>query len=822
MSTQNHYIDVASDHYKNLISYDFDTYELLIRQFLEDTKLTNERDILLFTGLLDNGIKGLKRFVEYDSTTNRYTLFDKNPRKKAGRNRIWELKFTPEEASQNPVVYGLAGIREANEHYGKQLKKAETETNESLHLLKSKLTKNSKVNLVEYVIDHTEDVIFDQWLNESCCNIFFNLYKSILVGEYLMLDDYSLTLSDTIAYENNDIEPRSRKISIESLKKSYQTNLSKIQLFCKTLTQILQDNTHDQQTISIDGYFNAFMSQCCVRQQSAEIWVNVLDNLLDVTYIDHVFVTIPENIKKLNLAFESLETLLKVKLDAASKEKLRNELYEPLKTKILVMLNQMINQSGSKDEELEVHYNFADNRIAKELKEIYRFSGELACSRWDEQFIYRNFRYDELAVQTERTYIDPGNRDISLFNQKTRDEFKQHRDLAAIQKAIGENGNRAFALIRERIKNNKFWTPPFLYKTIHYVYELHKRGKDDNTPTQREIYDLLIQLLNKLAIYITAHKNCMIAPQQVRCPFHMNFYQITNQTIGPMTVDPNKMVRNTVEVFDKRQAFMFLSLGIKPVNIPFLSAFLDKYKLKTEEILHDILKRELDRVTFNLKRSQDKQREQDKILKKHRTDWKEHTRSIRKELHNERTHTLQMLGLLGAFIAFVSIIATGIKGDIDPRIFQIYLATATICILIFILLFRIITAPHFLKWKTHKDYILFNLYSLFVLGWLAYYLIGICGNTPPAAAATNENRAKQETPMAEDRRTHTPSNIESDRNALEAVDFAVPDKPNPDRTATVSAGNPAEESHAATTGQIRSATNGLSDAPPVAEPEKKR
>ena len=643
------FLEKAIQRYKLLYNYNTNitAYEPLVIRVLSDKYdlFRSKLYVSIFVNfLLSSGEK--KQYYKYDSESSTITICSEKPK---GYQSI-ELPRN----NNNKVDWALNGTELLYSKLTKTHK--DCSSSSSLDSAKYFVSRIQEEKLGSIIVSYASDVAsketYHKFIEENSSIIFFNLFKSLVVGEYIYLDDYSQILGNAInAIDeySDDIKSTARNTDIW---REFVRVFRKIQRFCYTLKKVIYPDNHniDIESVGIDGYVNRRDVEIDC-QNISKVWTKLLGIILNITFIDFVYVTNRTNIEVLYSAFEYIKLLPKEYPYIITTE-VRNEIITPVSAKLKFLMLQMLNQgvADNKYRDLLPQYYFVDNDsniLFKENKAIY------------EPIDYNYFK--KVKHRDLRNHSD-----LNKYNTLCKEIFQIHKTQSKILEEIIKDdtysSQRVIELIDQYLNNDaNTYTAPFLYYTISYSYQqaINAISNNENEKIDKTC-KVLNTLLNKLSQYIEKYKNGMTGINQVRRYFQDSIYEWKDGEFKPVKIIEDGSINHTIL---KNSIVSFVSYQAKPINIPFLINFLNFHKLETGKI-------------------------EIKILSK-RTN--EEVNNVHETLKHERNYTIQILGLLGSFIAFVSIISTGAANVVNSQTLFVYLVGGALLISLFVALLKFVT-----------------------------------------------------------------------------------------------------------------------------------
>ena len=241
--------------------------------------------------------------------------------------------------------------------------------------------------------------------------------------------------------------------------------------------------------------------------------------------------------------------------------------------------------------------------------------------------------------------------------------------------------------------------PPSLYvETIKCLCKITNRHINNDIDFAKESLDLLDEVLGLLRLATLAYKGQCITPYRFHPLFEYSFYEYSNQKL--LLVNAYEY-DDFIEYLTCTDNVLFLpSLRYPhPVNYDYLENFFFCYNREVHLYHHEIHKKVIEK----------KEKE---IM--HKADSK---------LNEERKNTIQILGIFGSLIAFVSSVV-GMIQSVDCIVdFMLFCMTFVVCLLIFIWCLY----TFFTDGKKHSmwKHVLSTIAILAIIGAFAYCVLQI-------------------------------------------------------------------------------------------------
>ena len=663
-------------------NWDIDEYKTLINNFFIKLGIDNVRDITFFCDqYLNSPLSGSTFFVVYDASKDLFVIETKKPKK---GDYIQSIE------GNSKIDSIVRTIKEAKNVFSKSCLPPKAFSGEEglVVFLKNRFDETMRPILVQQIWDYVgkdnDNSALWSFYWEKLNEAFYRLMKSLLIGEYLILDDFIEQLescSQMIGDLKDDAEIKYLDDSIPRFKALIKNSYHAIKSAHSTIMGSLsQPGKQSKYTFYIGGVGH---HKCYseYNQSEEEKFQFAIEALVHVILIDHIFITTPQNIETLHWAAHIIEETPGMKTNPRLQE-----VCEPLLDKIYMMLRQML-EDKSEEPQLQTEFRFGEDGIKKSISLRHIEGDESSPFSFKKDGVFRDFsNFDEDVVQIEWDQksgfrgIDTHN-DFASYNCSIRREIHQK-----IRKGIKEKDESVFEeleRITEGSYEDKALTTSLLYHALKFI-DNDIVIKEESMITRK--HRLVSFLLNRLEEMVRSYSSCEIIPQKFSLPFILNYYSIesndtSSNVLKPFPVPEQKYesLKDTVSLFGGKRVALFLSAGLKPTNINFLSRFVDRQKNKAENQYFEFLRGQEERVS---------QRMQDR--------WDKTMDSIHKDLEQQKNTNLQLVGYLGSFIAFVAVAVNAFKEgskSSDVEAMQRMLVIITSCILSFAVMIRIITLP---------------------------------------------------------------------------------------------------------------------------------
>lgn len=696
------HIETAISLYEKLATYDLFTYEELILSFLKYHDVKTTEDFKIFLSMLS-----------LSTDTDLYCKFNNNTLEivRAGEddekisisvNEIeGEVKnITPKtlypSSSTTKIAKALLFIKKVHEkNKYKQFQISDLSNSHYKLIVHASIEKirtypNTIAELVKLSLSHAdENKDLKGFTNRICSQLFGHIGKSILNAEYLIFDGYSSSLQkiDNLFFSKIKVPEYEEKRNGEPyILKSILKTSWLLQETCNRIKRFIsQDTPFNLINIDPDSeerYRRSFKNipQLCGEKETI-VFENLLNSIINITLIDHCYISNEESVKKLFHAFVCLESsqwILPNTQDDLSKEVIKISLI-----KAASLLDRMINNEYHENKTkglIEVNYDYiinyqgGKNGLIRKLKEYSISSKESFQPNF---FIKKriDFQNKELHAKEliQRIEFDGYFRDLELYDDAIITGITSYCEQSSVIQDIHDD-KKTSKEVTDSIIN--FWnsksdkknlTPSFFRQTLKVLsmeikallQEDCSQRNEDDIKRMFELISLLQKILIELNRYIIRYSSNI--PKQYRPFFTHSFYKLSQDDGSVKAYD--ELEKEKITNYNKQEfnnGFFFTSACCTPINLQYLKGlytiytqkhtdYLYQYEQIYDSLIKGIVKTQLagldkksDELTNDISR---KMRELS-----HTTDIAIQNAS---QKHLESTTTI--LGVLAAFLAFVTI-----------------------------------------------------------------------------------------------------------------------------------------------------------------------
>lgn len=513
--------------------------------------------------------------------------------------------------------------------------------------------------------------IFDGYLETKELDFYYHINKSILNAEYLILDNYSKLLTDTV----------------EKIIPSHEEDAITIPFFCKmflTLAQNLLElcwrirnviSGKNSRRIEFDSHTEE-LAEWRFPSKNPPYKSDISDCLFDftisvieMTTIDHINKASSKNIECLLTLWKRKENILQ------KKDSYYNDFDKVIKmveTKNASLLYKMVYDIDDKKRDLiglkNIDFFFTfEEKNDKEIKEAITTAimpkGLNPIINYKEKHKDETIDLESLKKEVRYFSSETLPKDIQDYNKWINDGQKYYCDMSPTIKTLQQTFNpKSIESIFNFISDKKpqQLTPYFFFRSLQFIKKQIDNSTDINT--KHELANLLHNILVKLTDYVLSFKNSM--PPYFRPCFEHSFYLYNNPKNFEYKSLNNPNIISNYDYNNFKNTFFFASYYCSPISINRLEEKLQEYTLYFNSYILNI--------TLELKGTQQKLLEEQQGLDIT-------TKSIEKHQHN----SIQVLGLFTAFLSFIVTTVATFRVVNNLREYIIYSLTYTLAIVLF-------------------------------------------------------------------------------------------------------------------------------------------
>lgn len=541
----------------------------------------------------------------------------------------------------------------------------------------------------------TENSKIHSYCDAITIMFFIYLWKSIACAEFYIIPEYENKIRTIKSEQKDDFEPRILPAFI-----NYYSDISSfIKTFINRVTPFNHDGEYELNVELDEDLIVDYIPDKYLKTDILNPLMKLTQQLLDITIIDIRYVASEKNLSKLvnfiyalkrfkdnlssinsglakNTAIYLEQVVAKsLKINALD---LFHDTINTLTFKACILAKQIIKQTTPKEKICFEYSGLADAEISEliEQYETYEinYNKDIFHCLYNGKYELSTSEYKKYIQVIEALYKDNchfTSNFIKTYNYNVNRGFNtyqlDHRIFTLIQgdggsseiiDAVKELINRYDAKDNKNvILSYKEISPSTLVKAIEWFYRYLKNSKE----CHHEEITLYGKLLNCLRHFIVIYKNGNDSPYRFRSYFEHSFYQIDGNNINNIKLTYNSF--NNYNCLNFEKSIFIASFGYTPINLVFLENFFLSYNRR-----------------FRILESIEIQKSID-ISNKLSTQSQETILTIKEE----RGRTLQLVGLLGTFIAFVASLVGNQKVANNIYDFCLFALTFMTGVLVFIL-----------------------------------------------------------------------------------------------------------------------------------------
>lgn len=570
---------------------------------------------------------------------------------------------------------------------------------------------NNYQSIVKFCISYTyytkKDVV-KKHFQVLPLRFYYFIIKSILKAEYLYIPNYKDILkkpNDMIDLGNMDaftVLPDIVTYGIEPI----QEVINKCD---RQYRSLLDNNENIVENIHLEAYVeNKFYRPKYTNEQvSIETgqWIAIVDIIklaYDISFIDIAYVSSASNILLLMSLIKGINDLNEYYnnenfdfIGSIENNLLKNikSVNQTLRIKAAILLSQIIDQKQPKEDSSMIPkrcYSLSDETINDALNETrditrnienpfikyYQKQGKTIVNNVKVLFEQENIipLTDKLITESFKHYNKYAKEGITLYIKHIPiySITNKYRTGEACKKDEITFINELTTYIES--KNILVYDiPPSMYvKTIKYLHALTRKYINQDIDFATKSLELLDRMISLLRQATLSYQNGYTIPHRFRPLLEYSFYEYKNGKLTLLkTSELVKFIPSNSNNNDNNIFFISSLYPINPINFLYLENFYYYYNRIAHQLHNDI-----DQQLLNNKEHSIKiffEANQDKAKK-----------DVESRMNQERTKTIQLLGIFGTFIAFVSSVAGMVK-SVDCIVdFMLFCMTFVICLLIFI------------------------------------------------------------------------------------------------------------------------------------------
>jgi hypothetical protein len=521
------------------------------------------------------------------------------------------------------------------------------EINEAQGHQKQEVIKYLSENLKETDIKAIEEIFWE------------NSILSLLKAEYIIIDDYSQKLKNTIAILEEFYGNFGKTINITSfyLIKAFVRTSWYIIDYCFRDKKMIENELKEIILVATDRrmrflgnqYFNRI--EFTIGEKQSRSYEKLMELIIEMTAIDHLYIVSNENVEKLIQLWGRVSNC-----------GLNENIIEIVKLKTSVLLYVLLKKlRQNKDCITNI-----DKLIIKDYISYYNlFKKQCGYSKKDTDdeckaknpFVILRSKYENNRIDYESFAQYQYETDLSDVKSYDKFTLKGIKDYCNNSDYFVKCENKQLEItdIEQILDKYKIISSQMLI--VNFITYLYKKVEEE-IPECKEDIDKKLEVLNRLermlAEYIAIHKTNKIP--SFRPTFLYSFYTVTKyesttkiifQTITPDQIE-NYDCRNIPD-----NTFFFSSADLSPVRMVWLEKQLSEYKTKIQQLNFNydhLLNKEMETKISDVAK---KEENLTNAMKKVKV-MKVQVNKIRKEIDNTQKNNITVLGILTGMIMFVT------------------------------------------------------------------------------------------------------------------------------------------------------------------------
>jgi hypothetical protein len=703
---KNTYIEKAQAIYESIIEYKTDTHKFFILQTLNDYGVeyvlqleilknvlgSQEAPILQFS-VDDDGSYRFSFKDSYDFTSeNGKDIDEKNHCFYADLRKDGRYKEDMTDISGQYSIIAALVIWEKTIGTKQEEAKGEKIAFDNNEELASLLKRSFGKFCAAYTHRYSKTDFYDFCAAQTLL-FFAYLWKSVAVGEFYIVPNFKDIIKPNKDKEADNLDAK--------LLPAFVGYYSDIASAVSTFFNRVDPRHNDSYELHFDldqEFAIDSVSAKHAKIEQLKFLMGLTQKLFDITVIDIRYFASEDNLHKLvnfidgfyrfknNLSTTELTPNQRTSLFLANKQifgfdalSFLKRTMESLVYKACVMWEQILNQP-SPDRELRVAYNSLANASIDST--IHHYC--LFATDYGNDFFYTSFLFQKNKEVKDDNINRPfygGLTNCRLENKRYQDqsfirEYNNHIDeyISFYMKAskmyslINEdkdseniiNAIRTFVRECDDMTKLKSASPSAFVKSVLWMSR-HLLGKGK----ERDHQEILLygKLLNCLRLFTILYANGKGTPHRYRSYFEYSFCKVdAEKGLATMVHLEADKFRNYNASYTEDCIF-FASQGYNPVNMRFLENFFLKYNWEFRTF-------ESDAIDASIEVSKESSQKAQQMVK---------------TMSEERSRTLQLVGLLGTFIAFVSSLVGVQKVAANIFDFMLFLSTFMTGVLVFVL-----------------------------------------------------------------------------------------------------------------------------------------
>lgn len=520
-------------------------------------------------------------------------------------------------------------------------------------------------------------------------DIYYNIVKSLLNAEYLILDNYSTLLKDVI-------ELRVDKKGANVIMPWYERSIVALSMYLNEMCLRIKKTINDPDAKRVvvdyhaDEYATHLFSACyLVGVEVFEKFDFFVRSVIKMTLIDHFYVLDSNNFEDLLLLWQRS---IIIEDDAIVIEDNRN-IHQQVRDKVAKMICVFDEKS---QKESKSYYFSLGSKHGYELLSSIQMNMRLFSSDTNPYLLIKKQHRNKEIKQSEidgkiiKYSYGSSQDDLTLYDDWAKKGQSSYLLVSSVLQKISDFQNNPHNYEDDEIKNitsqidnfldnnsDNSVTSVFYIKAISLLDEIIevKYGKDaeDRYVSEHDVgtilCDKLIGLMSRLLIrfksYINKIETC-IAPSYIPT-FAYSFYIMKDGRYEYYKNPPLSVVSYDIKHF--KDAMFFASLEMSVQNPQYCYSFIEEYTSKWNRMV--------------MSRTAGIRNYVNSAMKIQRENDKEVVSQMRNENLHTRNHTVQLLGLFAAFIALITSAVGSMRIARSVPEFIVFLLALSLCVVIF-------------------------------------------------------------------------------------------------------------------------------------------
>lgn len=803
------YIQKAQEVYEKVLNEDIEIYKFFITSVLTSFGIKNNYQL----DILSNCLKGNdarylyvnfhnggkynfslgERIIQYDfsfkdniefetldiqAEDNEFNI-DLNKQELYERCRIDDIKEL-QDSSGIPGVYSLLASIKLWDIISLKYNIDDIEQIKPLSYSSKELMDVFKRSFGEYCVrlmwkNNIEDLY--NYCDAITLQFFIYLWKSIAIGEFYIVPDYGNKIN--IIKEDSEktygrILPAFTSYYPE-ICSSFNTFINRIKPYDKKEDGIVYNiDTNPKTTANkvIDTYSSQF-----IKTKMLKPLIELTEQLFEMTVIDLNYSASEKNIAILVDFISSLNILktqsfntskssnaqsasihLKKHIDSTALAIFENVI-ELLLYKTSILINQIIKQTEDVILKPKTRVSVLCNRYRLANDKINNIISRFSLGSYEEDpfyTLYCNHRNKDLNIsQFSNIKIDKATSDYWWIKYNTNIEhaIELRKINSHLLYSIHCHQEEALTEIRKFVKRqgddkNKYeykYTSPSTYiKAIVWLYDYINLNKGNENHSEISLFGELLKCFRR---YINMYKNINSVPQTFRSYFEYSFCTKQENTLKKFHIDSVLIAgENTLAIKD---CIFFASIGYQPFNIDALETCFYFYNLELKSLERKSIEASLETSKSATEQAKKAIDEIGKSIQQY-NNIKGKADKLTEQIEEERKNTLQLVGLLGVFIAFVSSTVGTQTVATDIYKFILFAFTFATGILVFIFSISFIMQKQF-EWKK------FHTANAILIGILVICIIIISLIVMPSESNSSDHKVIENTESPTNENQKAPS-----------------------------------------------------------------